>query len=56
MKYLTLLLAFAKIVEPLLVQYHAAIAEGKSNDPATTKIQKILEDAESALQTVIGSL
>lgn len=56
MKYLALLIAFAKIVEPLYSDFQSAIAEGKSNDPATVKIQKILQEAETALQQVIGAL
>lgn len=56
MKYLALLIAFAKIAEPLVDQFNAAVAEGKSNDPTTVKIQKILQDAETALQTIVGAL
>lgn len=49
MKYIPLLIAFAEVVKPIYADFQQAIAEGKSSDPVTLKLQKILTDIEDAL-------
>lgn len=56
MKYLTLILAAAKIIEPLISIYNQAVAEGKSSDPTITKIKVILDDAEKVIQDLLEAL
>lgn len=56
MKYLTLVLALAKIVEPIYADYQAALAEGKSADSVQVKAEKILQDVEAAIQAALSVL
>lgn len=56
MKYLTLVLALAKIVEPIYADYQAALAEGKSTDSVQVKAEKILQDIETAIQSALAVL
>lgn len=56
MKYLTLALAFAKVIEPIYAEYQAALAEGKSSDSVQIKAEKILQDLEAAIQQALTVL
>lgn len=56
MKYLTLALAFAKVIEPIYAEYQAALAEGKSSDSVQIKAEKILQDVEAAIQQALTVL
>lgn len=56
MKYLTLLLSLAKIVEPVYAEYQAALTEGKSGDSVQVKAEKILQDVEAAIQSALSVL
>lgn len=56
MKYLALLIAAAKILEPIYNDFQAAVAEGKSTDDVTVKASKILQDAEDAIQKALSVL
>lgn len=56
MQYLPLILAFAKVIEPIMADVNAATAEAKSSDPTIVRLQKIVADAEDALAKVFSTL
>lgn len=56
MKYLSLIIAVSKLVEPIMADFNKAVAEGKSNDETAIKVKKILEDVEAALMSIAGVL
>lgn len=56
LKYIGLVIAFAKILEPIVQDIESAIAEGKSSDSVQVKAEKILGDIEDAISKVITAL
>lgn len=55
-KYLTVAIALAKVLEPIVNDFNAALAEGKSSDSVTVKAEKILADFDDAIKQVLGAL
>lgn len=56
LKYITLFIAFAKVLEPVVKDIEAAVAEGKSSDSVQVKAEKILQDIEDVISQALTAL